>query len=206
MMRNPKSIRCLLSGVLLLVSAAGASNAQTITFGALPGESGDFFTGPYSEAGYAVTLLSGTICVGKIFGNPIPNLFGGLDCDHATSATPATLSIKKIDGGLFYFVGADLATEVGSASYTFAGFLAAVSQYSAGGVLPITDTFDTYAGSAPGTSIDELRILLNGNDAISYNIDNIQLSASTVVPEPASFLLMAAGLAGLTYVQRKRRT
>lgn len=196
-----KLTRRAIFGVTVLLVAAGAANAQTITFGALPGNNGDAFTGPYSEAGYDVTLLSGAICVAKSFGNPVPDLFGGPICSNTT---PATLSVKKSGGGLFRFIGADLATQNGTANYTFAGYVAAISQYSSGGVLPSTAAFATYAGSAPGTSIDELRIALSLNDGSSYNVDNIQL-ASTTVPEPASFVLVGAGLAGVALLRRKRR-
>lgn len=188
--------------VLLALGVPGAATAQTITFDALGGANGSFFSS-YSESGFDVALTSGTICVAKNFGNPIPDLFGGPAC--STAETSSTLRITRSGGGAFQFVGADFATQNGTSSYTFQGFLASLSQYSGGGTLPGNGAFATYASGNSGTGIDELFISFAADGgASSYNVDNIVL-ASTAVPEPSTVALLAAGLLGMGAVRSRRR-
>jgi len=182
------------------------SRAQTITFGSLAGSNGSAFTS-YSEAGYNVNLLSGYICNAQLFGNPVPDLFGGTECNENSSTS--VLSVTKVGGGLFRFLGLDANSQHESSTYTFAGYLASVSQYSTSGVLGASAVFGTMASPNTGTNIDEVRITFNSGpgQGSSYNVDNIQLGAAnaTVTPEPASFALMGLGLAVVAAVRRKRR-
>ena len=184
----------------LLAMPAGAS-AQTISFGALPGSNGSAFSS-YTESGFTVDLIAGSICVAKLLGNSVPALFGGIVCNQTTNSS---LRIKRTAGGVFRFLSTDLATNIGSSSYTFAGYLAAASLYSTSSNFSLVSaTFANFASPNSATDIDELRISLNTIDASSYNIDNIALSTSTV-PEPSTVALMGAGLMGLLAVARRRK-
>ncbi len=100
-------LRISTAAVWLLVGlqVPGVGNAQTtITFGSLLGAQGSAFTGPYTEGGFTVIRLSSTpnICVETSNGNPTLALAG-------CSVGSADLSITRVGGGLFTFLGLDLA-------------------------------------------------------------------------------------------------
>lgn len=186
----------------MLLAAGSAAGAQTITFDNLGLNNGDAFSS-YTESGFTVDLVDGYICAAQQFGNPTPDLYGGPIC---TPNTPSSeLRIIKNAGGSFSFFGTDLATQNGSSTYTFAGYLSGISQFSvsdnfAGG-------FAFYDSQNSGMEIDELRISLNTVDpaTTSYNIDNINLgSAPITTPEPSTLLLLSTGLGALVYVGRRR--
>ncbi len=196
----------------LLAMPAGVS-AQTINFGALLGSNGALFS-TYTESGFTVERIEGSICVARYGGNPAPGLSGGVNCGQSTSST---LRVTRTAGGLFRFMSTDLSTANGptlyespaTSSYTFAGYLATIASYSVSSNFSLAGgTVANFASPAPATDIDELRISLNtgGSDTRTYDIDNIALSTSTVVPEPSTIVLMGAGLMGLLAVARRRTT
>ena len=196
--RIPRIARLATSLAFLAIAPAGA---QTVTFDNLAGLNGQGFTS-YSEAGYDVDLYDGYICEAHLFGNPVPDLFGGPVCN--SSITYTTLRVRRSGGGLFNFIGAELATQNGDGSYIFDGVLASLNVYSAGGTIPSGAGFNNYASFNAATDIDALLIGLSTRGT-SYNIDNIQLRSVVATPEPASMLLLGTGLVGVFAVARRKR-
>jgi PEP-CTERM motif len=198
-MKHPRSVWCIAAAAV--IAGAGHVSAQTtITFDNLLIANGDAFSS-YSEGGFDVSLLSGYICGAQVFGNPVPDLYGGGVCNPST--TESVLDIKLTGGGLFTFLGTDLATQNGTSTYLFTGLLSTVSQFSSGSDFTLSGTFADFANPSSATLIDELQIMLNTSTASSYNIDNIQL-APTEVPEPGTLSFLALGLAGLATGGRRR--
>ncbi len=182
---------------IALMSCAALS-AEVVDFAGLPGANGDAFS-TYTEGAYTVTNTAGDWEVGKMFGNPIPDLFCG-DCG------PGTLQLTD-GGGAFTFNSVDLgqATDNGF-GYTLNGFLGGNLVFTESGTAsPGHNNFGTYSSSVADSAldIDTLNISLDttGNDG---NVDNINVSASTAAPEPGTFALLAAGF-GLVTLARKRR-
>jgi hypothetical protein len=198
--RLPRAARC--ATALAFFAIAPAAPAQTITFDNLTGLNGQVFSS-YSESGYDVDLFAGFICEAHFFGNPTPDLFGGLLCNG--SIRNATLRVRRSGGGLFNFIATDLATQNDIGNYSFQGLLASVSQYSTGGAISSSGNFDSYAGSNPSSNIDELLIGLSTRGS-SYNIDNIQVQSVVATPEPASLVLLGSGLVGVFAVARRKRS
>jgi PEP-CTERM motif len=185
---------------LLVGSVPTTSQAQTIGFGGLPGANGSPLFGSYAEAGFSVSLFAGALCEGHAFGNPAPSVFGGLVCNFSTRT--GVLRVVRTDGSAFGFVATDLSSQNGPGAFSFQGFLGGSSQFFSSGA--IAEGFSTYAGPGPTSAIDELRISLSTTGS-SFTIDNIQLQSVTVIPEPATIVLLATGLAGVLGLARHRR-
>jgi hypothetical protein len=186
----------------MLMFVASPAAAQTIDFGALAGTNGSLFTGPYLEDGFSVSVLSGTICVAQVFGSPVPDLFGGSACSTSSSAT---LSVSRTGGGLFRFLGADLAANNGDVPWSFAGLVGAATTYVASGTLAEnTAVFQAVSNPGSALEIDELRITLTSRGT-SFNIDNLRMASAVSVPEPGSMALIVSGFFGLVGVRRRRQ-
>lgn len=192
-------------GMLILV--ASPVTAQTVTFGGIGGANGSAFTGPYSEAGYTVSVLGGQFCAGQIFGNPVASLFTGTGGGGACNQNAGTLSVTRTGGGLFNFLSADIAANNGSAPFNFTGIVGGGTTYVVVGSQAAQNPFGftTVANPASGFAVDELRITLTANGT-SANIDNLVFASVVGVPEPGSMLLFASGFFGLVGVRRRRET
>jgi len=176
-------------------------DAQTITFNNLAGSNGTAFSA-YSESGFDVTLLVGDLCVAKFFGNPIPALYDGGGC--GTDNVFALVSVTRSGGGLFRWLGIDLAAvDGGTIQYSVEGGAPGASLYQQTGTFAST-TFFTLASNNSSTAVNELRFSIGSVNARSFNIDNIALGAATTVPEPSSFALIGLGLTAVIAARRRK--
>ena len=185
--------------LILCIACASASAAHaqtvvpprvTITFDSLTGDSGDFFSS-YAEKGFNVTLIGGQACIAQTFGNPIPDLYGGPSC--LIASPNAVIQVTRLDGGQFWFYGADMTSESFPATFTFTGRTNSSTRYVTSGSIAATDDFVFYANTAFGTNISALTITLNAGNAISYNLDNLLL-ITVMTPEPGTVTMLIAGL------------
>ena len=182
------------SAVLALASAT--ASATTITFDGLPGVTGDPLTS-YTESGYTVTNSFGNWLEGHSFGNPDPSVFVAdffaTPFGRLVVTAPGPFSFESLDMNMTFAGG-----------YEISGLLGGVQQF---------DIVDNLAGSLVFTrilgnssaKIDTLFIDVALSTTGSFNVDNIKVSA---VPEPETYVFLAAGIGmiGLMARRRKART
>jgi hypothetical protein len=211
--------RYALPVALLVVLWATEAMATTIGFNNLGGNNLDRFTS-YEEHGYRVAPTGGDWFVAKVFGNAIPAIFAG----PIYNPVESQISVTYAHGGQFTFQGVDLTSNVaGGTTYTIAGFLGTSGVFSETVRIDSINRFESKLFSSLGL-VDRLTITGKpGDRTTSFNIDNIRAGAYTVpvpvpppgpgscsspypecnVPEPASILLLGAGLAGIGIWRRK---
>jgi hypothetical protein len=129
------------------------------------------------------------------------------------------MSQITVTGGTFTFGGVDLTSNsAGGTSYTIAGSLSEEVKFTFSNII-ISDinTFKPFI-STSDIVVDKLTITgTRGTGVTSFNIDNIRLTAASGscpgsdpncpdpnVPEPASIMLLGAGLAGIEIWRRRR--
>jgi len=198
---------------LLVMLWATESMAYTIGFGNLGGSNLSAFNS-YTESGYTVSATGGSWFVAKVFGNGIPAIGAGPIYNPGVSQITMTYD----DGEQFTFQGVDLSSNVaGGTSYLIEGFLGGADVFSVTATINSINTFETNLfSSIENFNIDELTITgTPGDRTTSFNIDNIRAgqgdspgcvnpSSCQPVPEPASILLLGAGLAGIEVWRRRR--
>jgi hypothetical protein len=207
MMRIHISRYALLVALVAMLWATEAM-AYTIGFGNLGGNNLDRFTS-YEEHGYTVAATRGDWFVAKVFGNEIPAIVAGPIYNPDVSEIALTYD----SGERFTFEGLDLSSNVaGGTAYTIAGFLGTSGVFSETFRIDSINRFETKLFSSLSLRlVDRVTITgTPGSGTTSFNIDNIRAgtcdlnSSCPSIPEPASILLLGAGLAGIELWRRRR--
>jgi hypothetical protein len=179
----------------VLVAAPMAAHAATVTFDGLGGDNGDAYS-TYSENGFTVTKTAGDAFVGKLYGNPIPDVFFGPT--YGSSST--TLDVTA-GGSAFTFTSWDFSDNGGSAAYSIVGYLNNVSIFSLAGMQSLGSFATILSGT--GQSFDRVSFTLSSNGT-SANFDNF-VGDTAAVPEPQAWAMMVMGFMGLGLAVRRNR-
>lgn len=210
---------------LLAMLWATETMAATIGFGDLHGSNLSEFTSythhttNNSADDFTVAATSGKWFEAHIFGNGVPAIGSGPV--YNANADSGPLPTITVTGGTFIFEGVDLTSNsFGGTKYEIVGSLLGVEKFMFGTTISDINTFKSI-GSLSADVVDKLTITgKRGVGVTSFNIDNIRVSAASVpgppgggctgncpdpnVPEPASLLLLGAGLAGIEIWRRRR--
>ncbi|UTW56187.1 PEPxxWA-CTERM sorting domain-containing protein [Kordiimonas sp. SCSIO 12610] len=184
-------MRILTTTIILLLTLSIHSKAEVITFDGLTGSNGTPFSGPYNEDGFSITA-TGAFLEAQAFGNPVPSLF-------IRNGNTGTVTVT---GNTFTFNSFDLAANNGSAFFSIMGLLDGVNIFNIAGFVPQPASGFSFSTITTGTSdlIDTLVFELTP-DGTSLNIDNISLTSA--VPEPATWLMMIVGFALTGFALRR---
>lgn len=199
-----KALKCTAAAALLAM--AGAAGANTITFDALTNP-GEWAVHPdtYVEQGFSfdATLRNSGDALYSWGTGSIANA----DPDGATLGEDYDgygIRVTRVGGGSFMLTSFDLANSWNDANGGNVRFSYTDATGTHDSVLPLaqvaglqTFTFN-YTGVTSFTLYDDV-----------FQVDNVRLDAqgsgTTPVPEPTSYALMLAGLAGVIGLSRRRK-
>lgn len=175
-----------------------AAEAATITFG----DAAVYPFATYTESGYTFQVISGPNWGLDFPGNAGVALSSG---NYSANPVGARLDLFLTGGGLFTFSQLDFSRRQPSASDTL-NIFAEVNSVVTGSLLNFgatsTQAFQTaLTGFGP---VDRIRFEVASSQTTDLLIDNLVLNAGADVPEPATWLLMGAGLAILPLLRRRR--
>jgi hypothetical protein len=186
---------CFVVLTILAALAGGHAHGYNVAFNGIGGVNSDPYVG-HSEGGFTVSPIAGTWLKGHSFGNPVPSIFG-------VPPTPALVRVTDTTTGLFTFSSVDLAGLTNSsATYSVEGFRNNSSVLVTSGTLSIANVFFNIPSPDSLAVLDRLDISISPNSASSFNVDNVVLNH--VVPEPATFGLLAIGAVAALVVRRSR--
>ena len=182
----------LIASAALALASATAS-ATTITFDGLPSASDVPFSS-YTEGGYTVTNVIGNWLEGHVFGNPAPSVyvadFFSTPSGRLAVTGPGPFSFESLDLNVTFPGG-----------YEISGFLGGLQQFSVANNQAGSFTFSTIVGNS-SAMIDTLFIDVALSSTGSFNVDNIKVSA---VPEPETYVFLAAGVGVIGLIARRRK-
>jgi hypothetical protein len=172
--------------LLLLTCTVASANTITIAFDGVSLAPSPFVS--HTESGFTVSNISGNL-FGGTFGHPPPFIYFVAGADDETASIAVTAG-----GSAFRFVSIDLYSSITTIPYTFTGLLGGSEVFLASAVVPNTfGDFATVPSPNSTALIDTLQVTLTNPFAGNpVGLDNIVVES--VVPEPASTLLIGAGI------------
>ena len=187
----------------VLLSAAGAANAVTITifsdnFDAdVNGLNTVSFVGGWSVANGTVDTIGSP----PPFFDLIPGNGHYIDLDGTTRDAGEFSKALLLTGGVTYTASFDLAgSHRGDRNIVDVAFGTTVNTYTLASADPLGTASLVFTPGATG--LYSLSFANRGGDNVGALLDNV--SVTTVVPEPSTYALMLAGLAGMGAVARRR--
>ena len=184
----------------MMLGMAGASHATILTFDDIPGVQQDWFGGIGSYGGYDFHSTSSGDRLDWI--DTVSNNwnYGAISGDFTMlNNYYDNGKIVSSNGGDFTFDGlwARVWADQDDRLVNIEGYNNGTLIWSYNEML--TSTWTNFSGHAG--AIDDLRLNFGAN----FLVDNLALTHSQPVPEPASMLLMCTGLAGLIGARRKKK-
>ena len=123
---------------------------------------------------------------------------GGIDLTDAGASDEFVFDVLSIFGGVDYALtvwdGEGVADSVNGAVPSSGEERIAFSDFSS-----------SFSSSADLTDLGAIRLAFFGDDVANLTIDNVRTESATVIPLPAAFPMMLAGIGALGFISRMRK-
>ena len=187
----------------VLLSAAGAANAVTVfsdNFNAdVNGLNTVSFVGGWSVANGSVDTIGSP----PPFFDLIPGNGHYIDLDGTSNDAGEFSKALLLTAGVTYTASFDLAGSHRNDSNTVdVAFGTTLNTYTLASADPLGTASLVFTPGATG--LYSLSFANRGGDNIGALLDNVNVTMTTAVPEPSTYALMLAGLAGVGAVARRR--